>query len=734
MAFTSMIRQAFRRAVLQSRSKTGSRKARIRLDSLENRLAPAIGTMQFQATSSSNLESTTPTVTVQLQTNDFDLIGTVTVDVADIGSVAGVAATGGGVDYSFTTQQVSFAVGDSYTLASGQRNYFKTVGVTLTDDRRVESTENTRLELQNLNTPSDGITLTGGGNLRHTFNITDNDSAVVSIPNGTTTDSENTPGSANLTATLDITAIGTGTEELAVTVTANLPTGNAEYTPTGITFNPGAADGLTADIVVAAVDDLRVETSTESIPGQALIITSTGGADVTASGVQQIDVTDNDSAQVAIPIAGSMTKVEGQSENVVATLTLVTVGTVGSQGLDVSVAANLPGNADYTPTGVTFNPGDPSGSTANISVLAVDDNLVEATETFLNEPLIVTTTAQSSSVGTETIIITDNDTATFTIDDVTVTEGGTITFTVTLSNPIDIPVQIDVNYGGGTATGGGTDYDSATDSLTFPASSTASQQVTVTTNDDNVVEATETFIASLSTPTALGGRTLDLSDTGTGTITDNDTATFTIDDVTVTEGGTITFTVTLSNPIDIPVQIDVNYGGGTATGGGTDYDSATDSLTFPASSTASQQVTVTTNDDNVVEATETFVASLSTPTALGGRTLDLSDTGTGTITDNDTATFTIDDVTVTEGGTITFTVTLSNPIDIPVQIDVNYGGGTATGGGTDYDSATDSLTFPASSTASQQVTVTTNDDNVVEATETFIAQPEHAHRTGRANA
>ena len=60
-------------------------------------------------------------------------------------------------------------------------------------------------------------------------------------------------------------------------------------------------------------------------------------------------------------------------------------------------------------------------------------------------------------------------------------------------------------------------------------------------------------------------------------------------------------------------------------------------------------------DDNIVEATETFTASLSTATALGGRSVALTDTATGTITDNDTATFTIDDVTVDEAaGTLVF--------------------------------------------------------------------------------
>ncbi len=54
----------------------------------------------------------------------------------------------------------------------------------------------------------------------------------------------------------------------------------------------------------------------------------------------------------------------------------------------------------------------------------------------------------------------------------------------------------------------------------------------------------------------------------------------------------------------------------------------------------------------LVEATETFVASLAldATTPLTGYAKDLTDTGIGTITDNDTATFSIDDVQVNEVG------------------------------------------------------------------------------------
>ena len=174
----------------------------------------------------------------------------------------------------------------------------------------------------------------------------------------------------------------------------------------------------------------------------------------------------------------------------------------------------------------------------------------------------------------------------------------------------------------------------------MPPTATVTQSVTVSLNDDNLVELTETFLASLSVAALPGGRTIDVSDTATGTIDDNDSPTFTIDDVTVDEDdGTATFTVSLSNPIDIDVDVDVSYGSGSATGGGVDYDDSVDTVTFLANTTTPQTVTVSINNDGLVEATETFVASLSTTTNLGGRNVNLDDvdTGVGTINDDDSA-------------------------------------------------------------------------------------------------
>jgi VCBS repeat-containing protein len=380
---------------------------------------------------------------------------------------------------------------------------------------------------------------------------------------------------------------------------------------------------------------------------------------------------------------------------------------------------------------VTLTALDTTNKTVTVDI--TDDNIAELTETFaarLTTPTQFGTRLWDvSDTGTGTISDNDtnNDTATFTIDDVTVSEAdGTATLTVSLDNPVDTAVVVDVYYASGTASAGA-DFDNTADQVTFAPFDTADKTVTVAITGDDIVELAETFTVSLSTAIPLGTRLTDLTDTATVTITDDDTATFTIDDVSVSEAaGTATFTVSLDNPVDTAVVVDVTYADVTASGGsggvGADFDNDADQVTFSALGTANKSVTVAITNDNIVELTETYTASLGTATALGTRLSNLSDTGTGTITDNDTATFTINDVTVSEtAGTLNFTVSLDNPVDIAVAVDVTFTDVSATGGGTDYTSTAQQVTFAANSNAAQTVGVPITNDNQLEPTETFTA-------------
>ena len=216
----------------------------------------------------------------------------------------------------------------------------------------------------------------------------------------------------------------------------------------------------------------------------------------------------------------------------------------------------------------------------------------------------------------------------------------------------------DADAGAGTATSG-TDYTAITGgTLTF-AAGTTSQTFDVSVTGDTTDEADETVVVTLSNAANARISTA----TGTGTITDDDAPTLSIDSPRVTEGDSgstnLTFTATLSAASGQQVTVDWAEGtGGTATSG-TDYTAITGgTLTF-AVGTTSQTFDVSVTGDTDEEPNETVVAMLSN---AANATISTA-TGTGTIVNDDGVTVSIDSPSVTEGNSgsknLTFTATLS---------------------------------------------------------------------------
>jgi hypothetical protein len=208
-----------------------------------------------------------------------------------------------------------------------------------------------------------------------------------------------------------------------------------------------------------------------------------------------------------------------------------------------------------------------------------------------------------------------------------------------------------------------------------------------------------------------------------------------INDVTVTEGGTANFTVTLSAVSTQPVTVVAGTADGTAVAPG-DYTARTGvTLTFPAGTTT-QSFSVATVNDTAVEPTETFTVRLSNPvnaTIARGA-------GTGTITDNDVApppALSIGNVSVNEGntGTATATFTVSLSAAAPaggVSFNFATANGTATAG-SDYVATSGSRTIAAGATTAT-IAVTINGDTAVEPDETFTVNITGATNTANATA
>ena len=263
---------------------------------------------------------------------------------------------------------------------------------------------------------------------------------------------------------------------------------------------------------------------------------------------------------------------------------------------------------------------------------------------------------------------------------------------------------------------------SSTRTLTIAAGATTSTgTVTVTASDNDVYAPDKSVTVS---GTATGEVVEDPPDVTLTIADDDDLPALSIDSPSMTEGGSGTFTVTLSRASALPVTVGyADAGTGTATSGA-DYTAIpAGTLTFTAGTT-SQTIAVTVTGDALDDTGETIVLTLSAPT---NATLAAA-SGTGTIADDDdTPTLSIDSPSVTEGtgatgGTLRFLVSLSRASALPVTVGyADAGTGTATSGA-DYTAIpAGTLTF-AAGTTSRTIAVTVTGDATDEADETVVVR------------
>jgi hypothetical protein len=307
------------------------------------------------------------------------------------------------------------------------------------------------------------------------------------------------------------------------------------------------------------------------------------------------------------------------------------------------------------------------------------------------------------------------------VNDVTVTEGATANFTVSLSAASTQTVTVVASTANGSAVAPG-DYTARTSVTLNFAPGATTQTFAVTTINDTAVEQTETFNVTLS-----GATNATIADaTGVGTINDNDAApppanaTFSVNDVTVAEGGTANFTVTRAGNTTTAVSVIASTANGTAAAPGDFTARANVTLNFAAGVTT-QTFAVTTLTDTVTEGNETFNVNLSGASA--GATISDAQ-GIGTITNvapppPNNATFSINDVTVTEGGTASFTVSRAGTTTTAVSVVASTANDTAVAPG-DFTARTNVTLNFAANVTTQAFTVVTTQDTVAEATERFF--------------
>ncbi|WP_047534071.1 immunoglobulin-like domain-containing protein [Methylotenera sp. N17] len=448
---------------------------------------------------------------------------------------------------------------------------------------------------------------------------------------------------------------------------------------TTISIAVGQTSGTSAPVVVRA-DDVYVQGSTTVVRS---IASTSGGTYEALTTSSTVSTTVNEDADATtVSISGSANVTEGASGSYTVSLTSPAQTTAVTINLTYSgTAAN---GTDYTGVATVTIPA--GSSSANFNIATIDDLLDEPLENFTVTIASATggnfeSIVVSGTNGSVTTTITDNDpTPSLTINDVTVNESaGTATFTVTLSAASGQTVTVNYATADGTAQAGvGLDYTNSTGTVTFTPGQTT-RTITVPINNDAIDEPNETFFVNLS-----GATNATIADSqGVGTIIDND-AVPTIQSVSaasVTEGGNLVHTITLTNGSSVATTYAYSLGGGTATSD-VDYSSAVTFsngvtlsggiLTVPAGVT-SFTATIASTQDAIDEPNETYNLT------VGGVT------GVGTINDDDAApALSVNNISVAEVDNLNavFTVSLSNPSSSAVTVSLSFANGTATGGGT----------------------------------------------------
>ncbi len=425
------------------------------------------------------------------------------------------------------------------TFTTGNWNVAQSVVVSATDDNLVEGTHTSQVTftVSNSGGSYDGFSVTA-----LTFTITDNDTAGVTL--STTSLSLAEGGSAgSYTVVLDsqptssvVITLATSTTEVtlsATTLTFATTTWNIAQTVTVTPVDDALADGLTTTTITHTVSATDTDYNGLSV------------AQVTST------VTDNDSPGVTVSLS-SLALAEGGSAG---TYTIV-LNTQPTSTVDITLVTSTP-EASISTTSIQF-----TSTTWNvaqtITVTPADDALADGvgTTTITHTASSTDTAYHGTSIGSVTATVTDNDTASVTVSQTTISfqEGdATSTYTIVLTSQPSSTVTIAL----ATST---TEFTVSTSSLTFTSSDwNVAQTVSVIPPaEDFYAEPTTTSdIVHTATSADLNYNGITINTT-TVTSADDDVAGFTFTPSSlssVTEGNTTAYTVILSSQPSSTVEL-----------------------------------------------------------------------------------------------------------------------------------------------------------------------------------
>ena len=539
---------------------------------------PATGTVNFVSTTSSAAEGTTPhSVGVILDVGGAanTLDAGFTVDVA-IAAPSG-SATGGGVDYTFSTATITFDTLDPHGTT-------KTIDIAIVDDDVDDNDEKIELALKDI-ANSTGASTIGPGNA-HTVTIADNDDTFsVAFDVATSTQVEGNTGTTGKSVLVELTTSVPLTSAATVNVsrTSGSATPGVDFSfasPTLVTFGIGSVSGATQSVSVTVNGDTTPESNETVILGLSGV---SGGGSIIAPSSYTLTIT-NDDFSVAFALATSF-RLEGSSgtSSAVVEVVLDTGGATLVGGAATVSVGRTGGTAtagtDFvfaSPTPVTFPAGSPNGTTRTVTVTVNGDTLRELDETVILGLSAVSAGGRIVAPTSHTLTIRNDDVdlGLSVLNAAPVTEAPGVTrlkFTVVLNPASGGVVTVKYATADGTAVAPGDYTPIATPTtLTFAPGDT-SKDVFVTVANDAVDEITETVLLNLTDWT----NTITPPDAqGVGTILDNDNAAPVVVQLTTTDaagnqgfefmtGQTVKLTGTFTDPgLADTHSVEVNWGDG----------------------------------------------------------------------------------------------------------------------------------------------------------------------------
>ncbi|KTS92067.1 retention module-containing protein, partial [Pseudomonas parafulva] len=439
------------------------------------------------------------------------------------------------------------------------------------------------------------------------------------------------------TTTATLTASPSVTEGGVITYTVTLT--NPAQTPVTVTLSNGQVITVEAGKTQGSIDfqtpanDVYNNGSTVSVT----IDSATGGnfEQLTPNPTPALTTINDSIDTTAATLTASPSVTEGGVITYTVTLTNpaqtpVTVTLSNGQVITVE-AGKTQGSIDFqTPANDVYN----NGSTVSVTIdSATGGNFEQLTPS----PTPAVTTINDSI---------DTTTATLTASP-SVTEGGVITYTVTLTNPAQTPVTVTLSNGQVITVEAGKTQGSI--DFQTPANDVYNNGSTVSVTIDSATGGN--FEQLTPNPTPAVTTINDSIDTTTATLTASPS---------VTEGGVITYTVTLTNPAQTPVTVTLSNGQVITVEAGKTQGSI--DFQTPANDVYNNGSTVSVTIDSATGGN--FEQLTPNPTPAVTTINDSIDTTTATLTASPS---------VTEGGVITYTVTLTNPAQTPVTVTLSNG-------------------------------------------------------------